>query len=142
MSSFSKKEWSDIDHSINYLKRADSFSHRKEGENVLIDIIPTNVSRILDIGSGDGRLIRMVKEGFKNKLGDSKTEYVAIDVSPIMIDALKNNFRNDKNVKIITHDLDNTLPIDDLGYFDVIISSFAIHHLQHSRKYSIYEEIY
>lgn len=58
----------------------------------------------------------------------------------MMIKAVKDNFPNDSSVTIIEHDLDNPLP--DLGYFDAIISSFAIHHLTHQRKYTLYEEIY
>jgi ubiquinone/menaquinone biosynthesis C-methylase UbiE len=53
------------------------------------------------------------------------TEVVALDISPMMIKAVKDNFPNDSSVTIIEHDLDNPLP--DLGYFDAIISSFAIH---------------
>ena len=131
------KEWSDSNHSLNYLKKADSFPHRKDGEAVLLDNIPLNAKRILDIGAGSGRLIKQIKEK-ENFL--SNVEFVALDVSPTMIKALKHEFDNDNFVKIVEHDLDNRLP--DLGYFDAIISSFAIHHLKHHRKYSLYEEIY
>jgi len=133
----SAKEWSDSNHSLNYLKKADSFPHRKDGEAVLLDNIPLNAKRILDIGAGSGRLIKQIKEK-ENFL--SNVEFVALDVSPTMIKALKHEFDNDNFVKIVEHDLDNRLP--DLGYFDAIISSFAIHHLKHHRKYSLYEEIY
>ena len=77
----------------------------------------------------------MVKSGLPQN-----TEVVALDISPMMIKAVKDNFPNDSSVTIIEHDLDNPLP--DLGYFDAIISSFAIHHLTHQRKYTLYEEIY
>lgn len=70
----------------------------------------------------------------------SDIEFVALDISPTMLKTLKHNFANDKFVKVIEHDLDTSLP--DLGYFDAIISGFAIHHLGHSRKFSLYEEIY
>lgn len=53
---------------------------------------------------------------------------------------LDRNFKNDASVKIIKHDLD--IPLPNLGYFDVILSSFAIHHLKHKRKFALYEEIY
>lgn len=77
----------------------------------------------------------MVKSGLPQN-----TEVVALDISPMMIKAVKDNFPNDSSITIIEHDLDNPLP--DLGYFDAIISSFAIHHLTHQRKYTLYEEIY
>lgn len=131
----SSAEWSNPQKSLNYLKSVESFPYKKEGDTVLLQNIPVNATRILDIGSGDGRLIKMIKENIHR----SDIEYVALDISPIMLKSLKDNFANDASVKVIEHDLDNSLP--DLGYFDAIISSFVIHHLRHSRKYSLYEEI-
>jgi tRNA (cmo5U34)-methyltransferase len=137
--SSSKKEWSDSEHVLNYLNAADNIPHRKEGESVLLDILSTttttNVNRILDIGTGDGRLIKLIKSQLPKI-----EEVVALDVSPLMIKAVKNNFSNDPSVKVIEHDME--IPLPDLGYFDAIVSSFAIHHLKHERKYSLYKEIY
>ena len=139
--SLSKNEWSDSQHVLNYLNAANSIPHRKEGEVVLLDLIlssstsTTTVKRVLDIGTGDGRLIRLIKE----HLPDIE-ELVGLDISPFMIKAVEHDFLNDSSVKVVEHDLENPLP--DLGYFDAIVSSFAIHHLKHERKYSLYEEIY
>jgi SAM-dependent methyltransferase len=70
----------------------------------------------------------------------SLEEAIGLDVSPSMIEVIKTNFLNDPSVKVVEHDLENPLP--DLGFFDAIVSSFAIHHLKHERKYLLYEEIY
>jgi tRNA (cmo5U34)-methyltransferase len=43
-------------------------------------------------------------------------------------------------VEIVKYDLSQPLP--DLGYFDAVVSSFAIHHLKHERKRQLYEEVY
>ena len=131
----SSSEWSNRQKSLNYLKCVESFPYRKEGDTVLLQHIPENAVRILDIGAGDGHLIRMIKESGHR----SDVEFVALDISPVMLESLKDNFANDTRVKVIEHDLDDSLP--DLGYFDAIISSFVIHHLRHGRKYSLYEEI-
>ena len=132
----SSSEWSNRQKSLNYLKCVESFPYRKEGDTVLLQHIPENAVRILDIGAGDGQLIRKIKESSHR----SDVEFVALDISPVMLESLKDNFVNDTRVKVIEHDLDDSLP--DLGYFDAIISSFVIHHLRHRRKYSLYEEIY
>jgi len=131
----SAKEWSSPQHALAYLNVADTLPHRSEGEAVLIDHLPENTRRILDLGTGDGRLIRSIKV---NK--PDIEEAVALDVSPTMLKSAREHFANDSRIKIIEYDLSQLLP--DLGYFDAVVSSFAIHHLKHERKHELYEEIY
>ena len=131
----SVKEWSSPQTALTYLNLADTIPHRSEGEFVLIDHLPEDTNRILDLGTGDGRLIRLIKAN------RPEIEAVAIDVSPTMLKSAREHFANDSKVKIIGHDLSQPLP-DDLGYFDAVVSSFAIHHLKHERKRELYEEIY
>ena len=73
------------------MKKADSFPHRKEGEAVLLDNIPSNAKRILDIGSDNGLLIKQIKEK-ENYLSD--IEFVALNVLSTM-KALKHEFDHD-----------------------------------------------
>jgi tRNA (cmo5U34)-methyltransferase len=131
----SAKEWSTPQTALAYLNVADNLPHRSEGESVLIDHLPENTKRILDLGTGDGRLIKLIKANRPDI-----EEAVALDVSPTMLKSAREHFANDPKVKIIEHDLAQPLP--DLGYFDAIVSSFAIHHLKHERKHELYEEIY
>ena len=131
----SAKEWSSPQNALAYLNVADSLPHRSEGESVLTEHLPEDTKRILDLGTGDGRLIKLIKAN------RPQIEAVAIDVSPTMLRSAREHFANDSKVKIIEHDLSQPLP-DDLGYFDAVVSSFAIHHLRHERKRELYEEIY
>jgi tRNA (cmo5U34)-methyltransferase len=126
--------WSTTEHALGYLAKADSIPHRTEGEAVLLDYIPKTAQRILDLGTGDGRLMALLK------IDRSSATGVALDFSPVMLEKARDRFEDDKSIEIISHNLDDRLP--DLGKFDAIVSSFAIHHVTHDRKQSLYEEIF
>jgi hypothetical protein len=42
---------------LEYLSRADSLPHRKEGEDILVEHIPFHAKTILDLGTVNGRLV-------------------------------------------------------------------------------------
>lgn len=126
--------WTSPEHALGYLGRADSIPHRVEGESALLEFIPAGVRRILDLGTGDGRLLAIIK------LAHLEATAVAMDFSPAMLDAARQRFRGDASIAILEHNLEHRLPPS--GKFDAVVSSFAIHHLIHERKQSLYAEIY
>jgi tRNA (cmo5U34)-methyltransferase len=136
--------WTSNEHARDYLARADSISHRQEGEAVLLEFIPPAAHRILDLGTGDGRLLNLVRTNLARvslaRREPPDTEAVAIDFSPTMLEAARQRFSADSSVNIIAHNLDEPLPA--LSKFDAVISSFAIHHLLHERKRALYAEIF
>ena len=126
--------WSSTEHALEYLRRADSIPHRTEGEATLLEFVPLDAARILDVGSGGGRLLSLVKAD------RPQTAFVALDFSPAMLEELHGRFDGDGKVTIVAHDFSNPLP--PLGEFDSVISSFAIHHVLHERKRSLYREVF
>ncbi len=126
--------WTSAEHALEYLGRADSIPHRVEGEATLLEFMPAAPGRILDIGSGGGRLLSLVKAA---RPGAS---YVALDFSPTMLATLRTLFSAETSVTVVAHDLDQPLP--PLDAFDAVVSSFAIHHVGHERKRSLYAEIF
>lgn len=127
-------EWLSAEHAIAYLERADRLPQRLAGEATLIEEIPAGVLRILDLGSGDGRLLDLVLRARPQAVG------VALDFSPFMLDRLQSRFGGSSRVEIVDHNLDDPLPA--LGVFDAVVSSFAIHHLVHERKRALYGEVW
>jgi tRNA (cmo5U34)-methyltransferase len=126
--------WTSPEHALEYLERADSIPHRTEGEAVLLDFLPPRPGRVLDLGSGDGRLLNLVK------LARPEVSAVAVDFSETMLERLRARFAADSRVEVIAHDLNEPLP--DLGRFNAVVSSFAIHHLPHERKRALYADVY
>lgn len=126
--------WTSAEHALRYLAKADQMPHRTEGEAVLLEHIPKTVKRILDLGTGDGRLLALLK------IERPDVQSIAIDFSPTMLEAVKTRFADDSTVQVIAHNMD--VPLPDLGLFDAVVSSFAIHHLTDERKHSLYREIF
>ena len=130
----SAPEWTSAEHVRRYLGRADEYPRRAEGEGVLLDHVPREARRILDLGTGDGRLFALLQADRPAMAG------VGLDFSALMLDAARERFAGDERVELIEHDLAEPLPA--LGRFDAVVSSMAIHHLEHERKRSLYAEIF
>jgi tRNA (cmo5U34)-methyltransferase len=126
--------WSSAEHALEYLRRADSIPHRVEGEATLLEFVPADAKHVLDLGSGGGRLLTLVKAARPH------ARFVALDFSPTMLAELRKLFAGSDVVRIVEHNLDEPLP--PLGRFDAIVSSFAIHHVSHERKRALYAEIF
>jgi SAM-dependent methyltransferase len=127
-------EWTTAEHVDHYLGRADEYPRRAEGESVLLDHVPRDARRILDLGTGDGRLLALLRVERRDTRG------VGVDFSELMLEAARARFIGDEHVELVTHDLAEPLP--RFGTFDVVVSSMAIHHLEHERKRSLYAEVF
>ena len=130
-------EWESADHVMAYFDRAKKMADlRAEGERLLLVQIPSRAKRVLDLGTGDGRLLALVKSA------RPKVEGIALDFSDPMLELARKRFAKDKLVQVVKHDLNAKLPASKLGQFDAVVSCLAIHHLTHARKKRIYGEIF
>jgi SAM-dependent methyltransferase len=121
-------EWATARHAEAYLERAKHMPRREVAYGELLEVLPANPKRVLDLGCGDGKVMAM--------LGGSG---VALDFSPTMLDAARRRFHAD-DVEVVEHNLNAPLP--PLGTFDVVVSAFAIHHCPHERKRALYTEVF
>src|SRR5271169_6776134 len=101
--------WTSTEHARDYLGRADQISHRTEGESALLECIPRETRRILDLGTGDGRLLALVREEMARR-EHPETEAVAVDFSPAMLEAAGKRFAAETSVTVVAHNLDECLP--------------------------------
>jgi tRNA (cmo5U34)-methyltransferase len=126
--------WRNADHAINYLEKRALIPRRAEAYSVLFEILPASVHRVLDLGTGDGNTLELVLDAFPGATG------IGLDFQDEMLDRARQRFAGAGGVEIRRHDLDEPLPAD-LGEFDAVVSSFAIHHLVPDRQRALYGEI-
>ncbi|MFG0334353.1 MAG: aminoacyl-tRNA hydrolase [Maioricimonas sp. JB049] len=127
-------EWTRPDHVASYLAMKDDVPHRAAGEQTLLAEVPPSSRRILDLGCGDGHLLAMMLAHCPEATG------VGLDMSPSMLERARQHFAGNDRVSLVEHNMDEPLP--DLGSFDAIVSSLAIHHCEHHRKRELYAEIF
>lgn len=82
--------------------------------------MPRGAPRVLDLGTGDGRLLALLQSHRPALLG------VGLDFSALMLDPARERFAGDERTELVEHDLAAQLPV--LGRFDAVVSSIAIHH--------------
>ena len=134
MKAMPAEEWTTAEHVDRYLSRADQCPRRAEGESVLLEHVPRDARRVLDLGTGDGRLLGLLETDHREMLA------VGLDASELMLEAARERFAGDERIEVVEHDLAEPLPA--LGRFDAVVSSMAIHHLEHERKHSLYSEVF
>lgn len=96
--------------------------------------LPAQVRRFIDLGTGDGRLLALVRSHYPG------AEAIGLDSSAPMLERATGRFDSDPQVKLLKHDLRDALP--DTGAVDVVVSGLAIHHLEDGRKRELFEEIH
>lgn len=124
-------EWSDPGRVSEYLSR--EIPHRPVAEQMLLEALPPRVERFLDLGSGDGRMIALVR----NRHPEARA--VGVDVSKPMLARAAERFAADPLVDLQAHDLGLPLPVG--GPFDAVVSGLAIHHLEDERKRALFGEV-
>jgi tRNA (cmo5U34)-methyltransferase len=127
--------WTEPAWALRYLRERDGIPHRVEGLEVMLELLPETVERVLDLGTGDGNTLALVLAARPGAIG------VGLDFQEEMLRRARERFADDDRVDIKTHDLAAPLP-PDLGTFDVVVSSFAIHHLRPERQRKLYGEVY
>jgi ubiquinone/menaquinone biosynthesis C-methylase UbiE len=114
---------------------------RKRQLEVMLRVLrsaPREPRRILDLGAGDAVLLATVLDAFPEATG------IAVDFSPLMLEQARARLatfgRRAATVEadLQTPDWKNKVR----GPFDAVVSGFAIHHLSHDRKRSVYREIF
>jgi len=124
-------EWSDPGRVAEYLSR--EIPHRLTAEQMLLEALPSRVERFLDLGTGDGRMVALVRSRHP------EARAVGLDASEPMLARATDRFAADPLVELQAHELG--LPLTVEGPFDAVVSGLAIHHLEDERKRELFGEV-
>lgn len=124
-------EWSDPGRVAEYLSR--EIPHRATAEGMLLEALPARVERFLDLGTGDGRMLALIRERHPEAAA------VGLDSSEAMLARAGSRFEDDPAVEVRAHDLGAPLVVT--GPLDAVVSGLAIHHLEDARKRELFGEV-
>jgi len=127
-----RDEWGSPEHAAGFITRRSSLGRASDADEVMDEFVSTDVSRVLDLGTGAGHLIDVLRAR------RPMAEFVGLDISPTMLASSRARVADDPHITILEHDLATPLP--ELGRFDAVVSAFAIHHLEHARKRELLQE--
>lgn len=125
-------EWSDTERVAEYLSR--EIPHRDIAEQMLLSALPSQITRFVDLGTGDGRLLALVRSRY------SEAEGIGLDSSAPMLDRAQGRFNGDPLIELREHDLRGRLPA--MGVSDAFVSGLALHHLEDERKQELFGEVH
>jgi SAM-dependent methyltransferase len=124
-------EWSRPERVAEYLSR--EIPHRDVAEGLLLAALPDRVERVLDLGSGDGRMLALVTDAHPGAAG------IGLDTSEAMLDRARSRFAGESHREVRPADLAQPLALP--GGFDAVVSGLAIHHLSDERKRTLFGEV-
>jgi SAM-dependent methyltransferase len=131
-------EWSEPGRVSEYLAR--EIPHRDVAEQLLLEALPTRIGSFLDLGTGDGRLLALIRGAHPHARG------VGLDASEPMLMRARERFAADESIDLIEHNLIAPLTgldaLEDAGPLDAIVSALAIHHLDDTRKRALFGEVH
>jgi len=127
--------WSEADHAQAYLQNRKRIPRRDEGYRALLEFLPDETNRVLDLGCGDGEVVGRVIDARPNATA------MAADFSAEMLRIVRARFAGSDRVTVVEHNLDDLLP-ESWGTFDAVVSGFAIHHVSDARKRALAAEVY
>lgn len=103
-----------------------------EAKRKIVDFIPVNTKKIIDLGAGTGLQLIRVYEVFPN------VKTIAIDISDGMLKKLKERNISD-NIVIVN---ESFFDYDFGSDIDAVISTQALHHFEPKDKLALYKKVY
>jgi len=98
-----------------------------------LSTVDTPQPSILDLGAGTGLLTSYLYRRYP------QGSFTLLDLSEEMLDIARARFQNASNFSYVAADY---LKHDFEGFFDIVISSLSIHHMEHQDKRFLYRKVY
>jgi hypothetical protein len=112
----SSSEWSSAEYALEYLEIAEKIPHKDEGEKVLLEYIPADAERILDLGTGDGRLIKLIKSKKQQQLSASSSTSLSSFTPEITVCIV---YLDNQIIKRLVNKVNLHLEDRDMSYYSI-----------------------